>query len=189
MTKIINKIIVVFTLITGYLLLFQAVITAIEIIMRKVFNHSFQGVDEIGGYVLAITASFGFAYAALRGAHTRVDFLLLHLPLRSRAVMHVISAVVLSLVSSGMLWYAIKALRETLEYQSIANSPLETPIWIPQTFWLAGFVIFAAICLFLAARAITLLFQGKIKLLEHEFGTATPVEELDELEFERESSS
>lgn len=179
-----DKIITVLAMITGYLLLFQAVITAIEIIARKLFNFSFQGVDEIGGYVLAITATFGFGYATLMRAHTRVDFILLHLPLRIRAVIHVIAAAVMSFVSAGMFWYARKALSETIEYQSIANSPLETPIWIPQSIWLAGFALFALVSLILAVRAITLLFRGEIEILEHEQGTTTPAKEIDELEIE-----
>ena len=189
MSKQVNKIIVFFALLTGYALLFQAVVTAIEIISRKIFNFSFQGVDEIGGYVLAITASFGFGYAAITRSHTRVDFILLKLPSRLRAVIHVIAAVVMSFLSAGMLWYAIKALRETIEYQSIANSPLETPIWIPQSIWLVGFIVFALVSVFLAFRAIALLFQGDIETLEREMGTTTPKDELDELETELESLS
>ncbi len=122
-------------------------------------------------------------------AHTRVDFILLHLPLRLRAIIHAVAAVVMSFVSAGMFWYATKALRETIEYQSIANSPLETPIWIPQSIWLAGFALFALVSLILAVRAITLLFRGEIEMLEHEQGTTTPAEELDELEIELESLS
>ena len=189
MSKHLNKIITLFALLAGYALLFQACATAIEIISRKVFNYSFQGVDEIGGYVLAITASFGFGYATLTRAHTRVDFLLLHLPLRIRAAIHAIAAVVMSFVSAGMLWYAIKALRETLEYQSIANSPLQTPIWIPQSIWLAGFAVFAAVSFFLAFRALSLLFRGDVETLELELGTTTPKEELDALETELDSLS
>ena len=33
----------------GYALLVQAVLTAVEIVSRKLFNHSLQGVDELGG--------------------------------------------------------------------------------------------------------------------------------------------
>ena len=48
-----------------------------EIIARKLFNHSLQGVDEIGGYVVAIIGTFGMALAAVERAHTRIDVLLL----------------------------------------------------------------------------------------------------------------
>lgn len=189
MSERLNKIITLFALLAGYALLFQAAATAIEIISRKVFNFSFQGVDEIGGYVLAVTASFGFGYAALTRTHTRVDFLLLHVPLRIRAAIHAVAAVVMAFVSAGMLWYAVKALRETIEYQSIANSPLQTPIWIPQSIWLAGFAAFAAVAFFLAFRALSLLFRGDVETLELELGTTTPREELDALETELDSLS
>lgn len=64
-----------------YVLLVQAVVTAVEIITRKVFSHSFQGVDELGGYALAIAGAVGFGYAAVTCAHTRIDLVLSKLSL------------------------------------------------------------------------------------------------------------
>ena len=43
------------------------------IIARKLFSYSLQGVDEIGGYVVAITGTFGFAYALINRTHTRIE--------------------------------------------------------------------------------------------------------------------
>ena len=31
----------------------------LEIVARKLFNYSFQGVDELGGYILAVVAAVG----------------------------------------------------------------------------------------------------------------------------------
>ncbi len=179
-----NKSIGCIALLAGYALLFQAFATATEIISRKLFNYSFQGIDEIGGYVLAITASFGFGYAALTRSHTRVDFILLLVPAKIRAAVHVISAILMALIAAGMLWYAIQAITETLEYQSIANSPLETPIWIPQSIWLIGFVVFAVVACYLAFRAVVLFACNDLQTLERELGTASAEEEVDALEDE-----
>ena len=44
--------------------------TCVEMVTRKLFNFSLQGVDEVGGYTLAVTSALGFSYTLLaRGAH------------------------------------------------------------------------------------------------------------------------
>jgi TRAP-type C4-dicarboxylate transport system permease small subunit len=165
-------------LVAGYALLVQAVMTAIEIVGRKLFSFSFQGVDELGGYALAITASLGFGYATLTRTHTRVDIVLRLLPRNIRGFIHLIAIAVLFAISISMLWYARWALGETLLYGSIANSPLETPLWIPQSLWLAGFVTFAGVAGLMTYRAVVLVIRRDFTTLEHEFGTLTPDEEI-----------
>jgi len=162
----------------GYALLVQAIMTTIEIVGRKLFNFSFQGVDELGGYALAITASLGFGYAALTRTHTRVDILLRLLPLRARGLIHLAAVIVLLGIAIAMLWYSYSALDETLLYGSIANSPLETPLWIPQGLWLAGFVTFTVVTVLMTWRAGALLLRKDFATLDQEFGTLTPDDEI-----------
>ena len=50
----------------GYLLLFLSFLVGFEVVARKLFGFSLQGVDEIGGYILAILATIGFSYTLLR---------------------------------------------------------------------------------------------------------------------------
>lgn len=140
----------------GYALLVQAILTAVEIVSRKIFNHSLQGVDELGGYALAISASVGFGYAAVTHAHTRVDFALRHLPVTSRAVLHVLASLVLLAVSSGMLWFAVKSLRQSIRLGATATTPLQTPLWLPQGMWVVGFAMFALVSLVLFLRCIAM---------------------------------
>lgn len=143
----------------GYALLVQAVLTAFEIVSRKLFNHSLQGVDELGGYVLAISASVGFGYAAVTHAHTRVDFALKHAPIALRSVLHLLASLVLLGVSSGMLWFAVKSLRSSIRLGSTATTPLQTPLWIPQGLWVIGLVMFVVVALVLLLRCIARLVR------------------------------
>ena len=133
---------------------------------------------RLGGYALAVTASLGFGYAALTRTHTRVDIVLRLLPRRLRGLIHLAAMAVLFAIALSMLWYAYSALDETLLYGSIANSPLETPLWIPQSLWLAGFVTFAVVTGLMTWRAVALLLRNDFATLEHEFGTLTPDEEI-----------
>ncbi|MDO6460180.1 TRAP transporter small permease [Granulosicoccaceae sp. 1_MG-2023] len=157
----------VIALAAGYTLLVQAVLTAVEIVARKVFNHSLQGVDELGGYVLAISASAGFGYAAVTHAHTRVDFVLKHAPIAVRALLHLLAATVLALVSSGMLWFAVKSLRSSLRLGSTATTPLQTPLWIPQGIWVFGLSMFVLVSLVVLLRCIRCLFRRDYQGVEN----------------------
>ena len=143
----------------GYALLLQAILAAVEIVSRKIFNYSLQGVDELGGYTLAISASVGFGYAAVTHAHTRVDFALRHLSLARRSILHLLASLVLLIVSSGMLWFAIKSLLKSIQLGSTATTPLQTPLWIPQGAWTIGFGLFTAISLVLFLRCLGRLIK------------------------------
>ena len=57
---------------SGWCLLVVVALTCVEIVGRKFFNFSLHGVDEIGGYALAVVCAFGFSYALLRGNHIGV---------------------------------------------------------------------------------------------------------------------
>ncbi len=152
----------------GYVLLVQAVITAVEIISRKLFNHSFQGVDELGGYALAVTAAVGFGYAAVTRAHTRIDLLIRHLPVMPRAVLHIFAALVMFGVASGMLWFGIRTLRQSIRLGSAATTPLQTPLWIPQSLWVAGLALFALVTLVVVLRCVTLFARGAFTAVDAE---------------------
>jgi TRAP-type C4-dicarboxylate transport system permease small subunit len=151
-----ERILRVLALAAGYVLLIQAAVTAVEIVARKVFNHSFQGVDELGGYALAIAGAVGFGYAAVTCAHTRIDLVLAKLPLAGRAVLHQIAALVLMVVAFGMFWYGLRSLRQSIEFGAISTTPLQTPLWIPQGLWVIGLALFALVTLITTLRCFGL---------------------------------
>lgn len=150
----------------GYVLLVQAVVTAVEIVARKLFNHSFQGVDELGGYALAIAGSIGFGYAVVTSAHTRIDLVLSKLPLVLRAVLHMLAGVVLSAVAFGMFWYGLRPLRQSLDYGAISTTPLQTPLWIPQSIWVVGLALFVVVSLIGVLRGARLFARGDFAGIE-----------------------
>ncbi|SDL05574.1 TRAP-type C4-dicarboxylate transport system, small permease component [Modicisalibacter muralis] len=167
-------------LMAGYAALFLAGLITFEVIARKFFNFSIQGANEIGGYVLAIGVAFSFAYALLQRAHTRVDVLLAKLPAALRAPLNVIASVLLAGFAGFMLWRGADTLLVTLEFQSHASTPLQTPLWIPQSLWVAGLAVFALLATLLALRAIYLLLGGNVAQLNTEFDPRSADEELDE---------
>ncbi len=164
----------------GYASLGLSLLITFEVVARKLFNFSLQGVDEIGGYVLAIGVSFSFAYALLHRAHTRVDVLLTRLPPLLQAPLNALAILMLAAFSAFMLWRAIETLRETLEFGSLASTPLQTPLWIPQGLWVIGLGVFMVLTVLLAGRALKLLVTGQLAALEREYGPRSTDDELEE---------
>ncbi|MCQ9617903.1 TRAP transporter small permease [Paenalcaligenes niemegkensis] len=167
-------------LVTGYVTFLLSVMITIEVIGRKFFNFSFQGVDEVGGYVLAIGVSFSLAYALIMRAHTRVDVLVNLLPKSARALLNLFAALLIAALACFLCWQSIDTLRETLEFDSHASTPLETPLWIPQIIWAAGFVLFSIVAVWQAVRGLQLLTVGNIAQLNKELGPRTTDDELNE---------
>ena len=80
----VSKLSKIFSLICGYLLLGLCFLILAEVIGRKFFSFSFQGIDEIGGYLVAIAGSFAFGFGVLEKAHTRIDIALTKFPINLR---------------------------------------------------------------------------------------------------------
>lgn len=165
-------------ILSGWWLLGLSFLTVAEILLRKLLGVSIQGVDEIGGYTLAVVSAFGFANTLLVKGHTRVDFLLGRLPGRARAALNALAYALLACLAAFAAWRGWAVLSESLEFQSRANSPLQTPLWLPQSAWLAGLAVFAAAAGAMAAHALLLLLTDW-RRVNSLYGPLTVEEEVD----------
>ncbi len=155
-----------------------ALLITYDIVARKVFGISVQGTDELGGYVLALIGSLGMAHVLIRREFTRIDLAFPYLPARLRRLLHVAAYVFLAGVVVFFAYRAVLTLDETILFDSIANTPLQTPLWIPQGLWAAGMVFFAVVAVIHAIRAVIMLFQEPHRI-EAEYGCATPEDEVE----------
>lgn len=163
----------------GYACLGLSFLIVIEILARKLLNVSLQGVDEIGGYVVAITGTFGMALAAVERAHTRIDVLLLRLPRRLQAGLNLLAYVALGIAAAFMAYMGWRTLSDSLLFGSVSSSPLQTPLWIPQSLWLGGLVIFGLAALWTAARGLLALRRG-LEAADRVLAPPTLAEEIEE---------
>jgi TRAP-type C4-dicarboxylate transport system permease small subunit len=143
----------------GWWLMGYAFLTAAEILGRKFLGRSFQGVDEIGGYTLAVVSSLAFTWALIGRSHTRVDFLLGRLGSRPRATLNAIAYVTLAAVAVLAATKGWSALAESIEFKSRSTTPLQVPMWVPQSGWFAGLALFAAVASAMAIHAVYLLIR------------------------------
>ncbi|MFK7945879.1 MAG: TRAP transporter small permease subunit [Paracoccaceae bacterium] len=147
-------------ILAGYACLGLSFLIVAEILGRKLLNISIQGVDEIGGYVVAITSTFGMALAAAERAHTRIDVLLVRLGPRTQAVLNLLAYLCLAVAAAFMAYMAWATLADSLAFGSVASTPLQTPLWLPQSMWLAGLCLFGLTALWMAVRGLIALRQG-----------------------------
>ncbi|WP_052341125.1 TRAP transporter small permease subunit [Salinarimonas rosea] len=122
----------------GVVLLAAMLLILAEIVLRQLAGHGIGGADEISGYVMAGIAAWGFSYALVERAHVRIDVLTGRLPAPGRALFDLLALAALAAVAGTVTAYGWRVLETTLARGSRANTPLETPLWIPQAIWLSG---------------------------------------------------
>lgn len=138
----------------GLLLLAVVVMVIVEVVSRKLLSHSFEGVQEYAGYVLAILSSWGLSHTLVERAHIRIDVGYSKLPMAARAALDLLSILAVNLVGWMIVIYAWPVLSGSLSNHTTANTPLSTPLWIPQLVWVLGYTWFALSAAVLAIRAL-----------------------------------
>lgn len=162
----------------GWWLLLLSFVTCIEIFGRKLLGVSLQGIDEVGGYTTAVFSALAFAWALVSKSHTRVDFLLAHLPPGLRALLNATAYALLAAFGVFATLRGYEVLDESLLFDSHSVTPLQTPMWIPQSLWLFGLGAFALVAVLLALHALWLLATDRERLNDL-YGPMTLDEEVE----------
>lgn len=127
---------------SGLLLFLASLMIAVEVVLRKAFAISMGGADELSSYALAISCTWGFSFALFRKSHIRIDVLYTHLPRFCKHALDIFANFLLLLYIAILCYFASIVVKTSIEKVSTANTPLATPLWIPQGLWLAGLIWF-----------------------------------------------
>lgn len=165
-------------IVCGYGILILSFAICLEILGRKFFGFSLQGIDDIGGYALAITAAIGASYTMAMRGHTRIDVFLIRMPEPVQAALNLASMVSLAGFAIFAVWRGYDVLAESIEFRSSATNPLQTPLWIPQSAWLIGVGLFALFAAFYAMHAAALFVRDR-RRLNRLYGPATAQDEVE----------
>ncbi|UTJ06321.1 TRAP transporter small permease subunit [Arcobacter roscoffensis] len=150
MIKILEKSSVCIVYLCGILLFVCAFLTAIEVILRKFFLISFGGIDEISSYILAITVSWSIAYVLFEKMHIRIDILYHKFSKKIQYFLDFFAMLMNFVFIALITYYAYEVFIYSWDKNSLANTPLGTPLWIPELLWFAGFGFFLfVICILL----------------------------------------
>ena len=135
--------------IAGGALILAAFMVSIDVILRKTISVSMGGADEITGYVFAVGTAWAFTFTLLDRANVRIDALYQFLPPYVRAILDIVSMIVLGgfmfLVTKGAYSVFYGSLGWPFgesEFWSVSITPLLTPLAIPQGLWLVGLILF-----------------------------------------------
>lgn len=166
--------------VSGTVLLLTCFMIALEVILRKGFAISMGGADEISNYALAISCSWAFGYTLFRKAHIRIDVLYVRLAQKVRYALDIVSLVFFALFMTIVSYYAWLVVYTSITRQSVANTPLATPLWIPQSLWLIGLLAFTVTIFLILAGVIYNLLTGNTGQARDLAGATTLEEEIEE---------
>ena len=113
----------------------SVLLISFDVLARKFLGFTTGGADELSSYAFAISTSWALAFATLQRANVRVDVL----PIPAGAAVGRAGLAVAG--GAGRLHgvpdlYAYDMVQTSWAQKSAANTPLATPLWIPQGLWL-----------------------------------------------------
>ncbi|MEM0906031.1 MAG: TRAP transporter small permease [Pseudomonadota bacterium] len=164
----------------GLALLALSLFVTAETVARKLFNHSFQGADELGGYVLAVGGALSFTVCLIERGHIRIDLLHDKLPPSIQAILNWLATVLLGGFGLFLGYYCWLVVRDTMTYNSIAPTAWATPMIYPQGIWYICLLFFSVTSVALAAIATKRLLTGNLAAINKDFHPKGALEELTE---------
>ena len=170
--------------ICGLLLTLSAFLIGLDILLRETIVVTIGGANELSGYALAVSSSWGCMVALVHRMHVRIDSVYTHLTPRIRALLDIVGLASFIYFLSFVTFYAYKVLEQSIESDTHSISALGAPLAIPQAVWFAGFVVFLIVAAIYLLRAMLAFAKGDLRRVRELLG-ARSVEE--EMEFEKKS--
>ena len=164
----------------GALILAAAVLIGVDVTLRKFFNASIGGADELAGYALALGTAWSLGAALLDRAHIRIDSLYVLLPRCLRLSLD-FAGLALFIAFFGLIaWHGWSVVQQSWMSGSRSQSALATPTVIPQSLWLLGLALFFVVGLALLAHAAILIARRNAATAEQAISTRSAAEEVQE---------
>lgn len=157
----------------GFLLLGTVFLIGIEVILRKFFGITMGGADEISSYVLALVCTWSLGFALFQKGHVRIDILHDRLSPQLQAALDLMALTAFLLYMLFVNYYAFIALKTSIIRNSVANTPLQTPLWIPQSLWFLGLVSFSLVLVIMIAGTVFYLLRKDLDSARNLAGTSS----------------
>lgn len=135
------------------------------------------GSDEVSGYLFAIATALSLPYALLHRANVRIDAAYVFLPPKVRYGLDLFGLALLSIFAFFVTWRAALSVQVTWTNGSRAITPLQTPLILPQSAWLFGWLL---LCLCLALVFVAMIAAG----LRRDFERASQIAGIPSVEEE-----
>jgi TRAP-type C4-dicarboxylate transport system permease small subunit len=158
--------------------LVAALLIGVDVTLRKFFNASIGGADELAGYALALGTAWSLGAALLDRAHIRIDSLYVLLPRALRLALDFVGLALLIAFFGLIAWHGWSVVEQSWTSGSRSQSALQTPTVVPQSIWLAGLAFFFLVGVLLLAHAAVLIVRGRAAAAAEVVSTRSAGEEV-----------
>lgn len=165
---------------SGALVLAAAVLIGVDVTLRKLFNASIGGADELAGYALALGTAWSLGAALLDRAHIRIDSLYTLFPRWLRLALDFVGIALLLAFFGLIARHGWSVLEQSWASSSRSQSALATPTVIPQSIWLAGLAVFLLVGAALLVQAVWLIACGNAAGAAQAISTRSAIEEVED---------
>jgi TRAP-type C4-dicarboxylate transport system permease small subunit len=110
--------------------------------------------DEISGYLLALAATWGFAFALRTGGHVRVDVMFPYMARALRIAADVVAQLLMAAFAGLVAWKIWALVLDSMETDARSSTYLLTPLWVPQGILGIGFSALALAAVFGAVAIV-----------------------------------
>jgi TRAP-type C4-dicarboxylate transport system permease small subunit len=157
-----------------------ALLIGVDVTLRKLFDASIGGADELAGYALAIGSAWSLGAALLDRAHIRIDSLYVLFPRWLRLALDFFGIALLLAFFGLIARHGWSVVQQSWVSGSRSQSALQTPTVLPQSIWLVGLALFFVIGLTLLARAAILVTRGDAGAAARAISTRSAAEEVQD---------
>ncbi len=104
--------------------------------------------DEISGYLLALAATWGFAFALRTGGHVRIDVTFPYLARGLRTAVDVLAQLLMAVFAGTVAWKIWSLVVDSMQSDARSSTYLLTPLYVPQGILGIGFSLLALAAVF-----------------------------------------
>jgi len=142
---------------TGIIIIYMVCHILLEIVVRSVYSTSTFALDEMIGYSVAASAYLGLGYTLEKGGLIRVNLVLSNMNPRSvaRKVVELLCCAATLVAMAIPVWYFSRSVIQKYNSGYTSGTMLNAEQWIPESFLLAGLVIFWMQLLAYTLRVLT----------------------------------
>jgi TRAP-type C4-dicarboxylate transport system permease small subunit len=157
-----------------------AVLIGIDVTLRKLFNSSIGGADELAGYALALGTAWSLGAALIDRAHIRIDSLYVLFPRWLRLALDFLGVALFIAFFALIARHGWSVVELSWVSSSRSQSALQTPTVIPQALWLLGLAFFFVVGVVLLVHAAVLVSRRKPDAAARAISTRSVLEEVKE---------
>lgn len=174
----------------GSLVLLAAVLIGIDVLLRKFFQTSLGGADELAGYALALGTSWSLGAALLDRNHIRIDSLYTHFPRGLRLGLDLAGLALFTGFFGLIALRGWSVVEQSWISSSRSHTALATPTVIPQFIWVFGLAMLVVLGCALFVHAALLIARGQAGAATRVISTRSAAEEVkDEVRFLKQRES